>query len=261
MSLICAIVNQKGGVGKTTTTINLAAYLATRGKRVILFDLDSQGNSTSGLGIDKDEQENTSYDVLIDQVALSDCLLDTNVRNLRLCPGNIDLAGAEVELASIEEREKRLKTAFEKFEDSYDFMLIDCPPSLGLLTLNALVAADAVLVPIQAEYYALEGVSQLMETVNTVKKALNPPLSIFGVLLTMFDVRTQLANQVESEVRNYFGDKVFKTVIPRNVRLSEAPSYGQSILEYDKRSKGAEAYHKLAREVISRERKRRKAEE
>lgn len=255
MALVCAIVNQKGGVGKTTTTVNLAAYLATRGKRVILFDLDPQGNATSGLGIAKDEVELSSYDILIEGAAMSDCLLDTSVRNLRVCPSNINLAGAEVELASMENRESRLKKAFEDYAESFDFLLIDCPPSLGLLTLNALIASEAVLVPIQAEYYALEGVSQLMETINTVKKGLNPELSIFGVLMTMFDGRTQLANQVEHEVRSYFGDTVFKTVIPRNVRLSEAPSYGQSILEYDKRSKGAEAYHKLSREVISRERK------
>lgn len=255
MSQICAVVNQKGGVGKTTTTVNLAAYLANRGKRVILFDLDPQGNATSGLGIDKNEQDLSSYDVLINKTALKECLVDTSVRNLRVCPANIDLAGAEVEMASIENREMRLKSAFESFDEPFDFLLIDCPPSLGLLTLNALVAAHSVLVPIQAEYYALEGVSQLMETVNSVKRGLNANLYIFGVLITMFDGRTQLANQVEDEVRNYFGEKVFKTVIPRNVRLSEAPSYGQSILDYDKRSKGAEAYHKLSREVISRERK------
>lgn len=258
MALVCAVVNQKGGVGKTTTTVNLAAYLATRGKRVLLFDLDPQGNATSGLGIDKTAIDNSTYDLLINGTAIEDCLLDTSVRNLKLCPSNIDLAGAEVELAGMEARETRLKAAFEAYQESFDFLLIDCPPSLGLLTLNALVASESVLVPIQAEYYALEGVSQLMETINTVKSALNPSLGIFGVLITMFDGRTQLANQVEQEVRNYFGDKVFKTVIPRNVRLSEAPSYGQSILDYDKRSKGAEAYHKLSREVISRERKYKK---
>lgn len=258
MGQICAIVNQKGGVGKTTTTVNLAAYLATRGKRVILFDLDPQGNASSGLGIDKNTEINGSYDVLINGLALSDCLHDTSVRNLRICPGNMNLAGAEVELAAMDNRESKLKKAFSTFDEAYDFLLIDCPPSLGLLTLNALVSAGSIIVPIQAEYYALEGVSQLMETVNTIKRGLNPSLSIFGVVITMFDGRTQLANQVEAEVRNYFGDTVFKTVIPRNVRLSEAPSYGQSILEYDKRSKGAEAYHKLSREVISRERKLRK---
>ena len=255
MSQIVAVVNQKGGVGKTTTTVNLAAYLANRGKRVILLDLDPQGNASSGLGIDKKELENSTYDVLINNTDIKECLVDTSVRNLRVCTANIDLAGAEVELAGLEQREMRLKTAFERFEEGYDFLLIDCPPSLGLLTLNALIGADSVLVPIQAEYYALEGVSQLMETVNSVKRGLNPDLYIFGVLITMFDGRTTLANQVEDEVRNYFGEKVFKTVIPRNVSLSEAPSYGQSILDYDKRSKGAEAYHKLSREVISRERK------
>lgn len=255
MSQICAVVNQKGGVGKTTTTVNLAAYLATRGKRVILLDLDPQGNATSGLGIEKNKVEHSSYDVLINAMPLKDCLLDSSVRNLRVCPANMDLAGAEVELVALEKREMRLKTAFEQFDEAYDFLLIDCPPSLGLLTLNALIASNSVLVPIQAEYYALEGVSQLMETVNSVKRGLNPELFIFGVLITMFDGRTTLANQVEEEVRNYFGDKVFKTVIPRNVSLSEAPSHGQSILDYDKRSKGAEAYHKLSREVISRERK------
>lgn len=258
MALVCAIVNQKGGVGKTTTTVNLAAYLATRGKRVILVDLDPQGNATSGLGIEKDSVELSSYDLVINGATLSDCLLETSVRNLKVCPSNINLAGAEVELAGMEKRESRLKEAFQANTESYDFLLIDCPPSLGLLTLNALIASDSVLVPIQAEYYALEGVSQLMETVNSVKNGLNPDLGIFGVLITMFDGRTQLANQVEQEVRKYFGEKVFKTVIPRNVRLSEAPSYGQSILEYDKRSKGAEAYHKLSREVIARERKYKK---
>lgn len=255
MSLKLAIVNQKGGVGKTTSSINLAAYLALRGKRVILLDIDPQGNATSGLGVDKTGLERSCYDVLINQTALDEVIVDTPQANLRLGPGNIHLAGGEVELATLPEREKRLKSALEGLHSPYDFLLVDCPPSLGLLTLNALSAVDGVIIPIQAEYYALEGVSQLVETLNLMKESLNPALEIFGVLMTMSDGRTQLAAQVEKEVRAYFGDMVFKTVIPRNVRLSEAPSYGQSINQYDRRSKGAQAYHDLAREVIKREKR------
>lgn len=255
MAIKLAIVNQKGGVGKTTTTINLAAYLALRGKRTLLFDIDPQGNASSGLGIDKNTQTYTTYDIIIDGKDADEVIVATEQSNLQIAPGNINLAGGEVELANAEGREYKLKEALVKMKTPYDFLLLDCPPSLGLLTLNALTAADALIIPIQAEYYALEGVSQLVETVNSVKNALNPDLSIFGVLMTMSDGRTQLAQQVEKEVRNYFGDMVFKTVIPRNVRLSEAPSYGQSINLYDRRSKGAEAYHQLAREVIKREKR------
>ena len=255
MSEIIAIVNQKGGVGKTTTAINLAAYLATRGKRCILLDLDPQGNASSGLGVDKEADHHTTYDLLINDVPLADCLLDSGRRNLRICPGNVDLAGAEVELVEMEAREYRLKRALEAFDEPYDFLIIDCPPSLGLLTLNALTAAKCLIIPIQAEYYALEGVSQLLQTIEMVRQGLNPELEIFGFVMTMSDIRTQLAQQVEDEVREHFGEQVFRTVIPRNVRLSEAPSHGQAILEYDRRSKGAEAYHQLAREVIRRSRR------
>ncbi len=255
MAIRIAIVNQKGGVGKTTTTINLAAYLALRGKRCLVFDIDPQGNASSGLGVDKNAQAFTTYDVIINGKAADEVLIETEQRNLKVAVGNIDLAGAEVELASLEKREFRLKEALDAMQTAFDFLLVDCPPSLGLLTLNALTAVEAIIIPIQAEYYALEGVSQLMETVNTMKRSLNPDLQIFGVLITMSDVRTQLAQQVEKEVRNFFGEMVFKVVIPRNVRLSEAPSYGQSINLYDKRSKGAEAYHQLAKEVIRREKR------
>lgn len=255
MGIKLAVVNQKGGVGKTTSTINLAAYLALRGKRTLLFDIDPQGNASSGLGINKNEQEFTTYDVIIDGKAADEVLQKTAQNNLQVAPGNINLAGGEVELVNLEGREFLLKNALAEMKTPYDYLLIDCPPSLGLLTLNALAAADGLIIPIQAEYYALEGVSQLVETINSVRASLNPQLRIFGVLMTMSDARTQLAQQVEKEVRNYFGEMVFNTVIPRNVRLSEAPSYGQTINLYDRRSKGAEAYHQLAKEVIKREKR------
>jgi len=252
MAEVLAVVNQKGGVGKTTTVVNLAAILAAKGKHVLLIDIDPQGNATSGLGFDKKSLERTLYDVLINQVPLSHVVYDSGRTHLHICPANIDLAGAEVELVPIVSRETILKKAIESVRQSYDVILMDCPPSLGLLTVNALTAADGVIIPIQSEYYALEGLTQLMETVTLIKRGLNPKLSIFGVIITMFDVRTQLAHQVASEVRKYFGEKVFRSIIPRNVRLSEAPSYGQSIMEYDARSKGAESYDALAREVIRR---------
>ncbi len=250
-----AIVNQKGGVGKTTTAINTASYLAKRGKRTILIDLDPQGNASSGLGVTAGDEEANSYDLLINDASFDDCLRETGRKNLKICPAHIDLAGAEVELAQLDDRTFRLKKALESSQERVDFIIIDCPPSLGLLTLNALSAADSILIPIQAEYYALEGVSQLMETYERVKASLNPDLGIFGILMTMSDTRTQLAVQVEAEVRKFFGDQVFKTIIPRNVRLSEAPSHGQAILEYDRRSKGAEAYQQLAKEMIRRAKK------
>lgn len=255
MAIKLALVNQKGGVGKTTTGINMASCLAMRGQRVLLVDLDPQGNATSGLGFDKNAPGLTTYDVLINQVSINDVQRETIQSNLYLCPGTIDLAGAEIEMVSMEQRESVLKRSLNDLEQSFDYILIDSPPSLGILTLNALTACDGAIVPIQGEYYALEGVSQLMDTIGLVKAGLNPDLDIFGVVLTMYDSRIQLANQVNEEVRNYFGDKVFETIIPRNVRLSEAPSYGQPINIYDKKSKGGEAYHNLAREVMARVRK------
>lgn len=252
MSRVLAIVNQKGGVGKTTTAINLASLLAAKGKKVLLIDMDPQGNATSGFGIDKNSLDLTVYDILINDDPVKEVIIDTGRKRLDLCPANIQLAGAEVELVGLVSRETRLKRAISGIKDNYDFVLMDCPPSLGLLTVNALTAADGVLVPIQSEYYALEGLTQLMETVTLVKRGLNPALSVFGVVVTMFDSRTQLAHQVAGEVKRYFGDKVFRTIIPRNVRLSEAPSFGKSIVEYDPRSKGAESYDTLAKEVIRR---------
>ncbi len=252
MGAVLSVVNQKGGVGKTTTVVNLAAMLSAKGKTVLLIDADPQGNATSGLGFDKKNLERTLYDVLINHIPLAHVIYDSGRPKLHLCPANIDLVGAEVELVSTVSRETILKEALKTVRDAYDLVLIDCPPSLGLLTVNALTAAEGVLIPIQSEYYALEGLTQLMETVSLIKRGLNPSLSIFGAVLTMFDVRTQLSHQVAHEVRHYFGEKVFRTIIPRNVRLSEAPSHGQSILEYDIRSKGAESYDALAREVIRR---------
>ena len=250
MGKIIAIANQKGGVGKTTTAINLSASLGEKGKKILLIDSDPQGNTSSGLGIDGNQAENSTYDCLVNQVALSDAIVKTDYKNLWLCPGNINLAGAELELVEQKNREYQLKNAISPIREDYDFIIIDCPPSLGLLTLNAFGAADSVLIPIQCEYYALEGLSQLTRTIKMVKQGLNKNLKIEGVLLTMFDGRTRLAVQVVEEVRKYFGATVYKTVIPRNVRLSEAPSYGQPVLAFDKRSKGAKCYQKLAGEVI-----------
>ncbi len=252
MAQILAVVNQKGGVGKTTTVVNLATILAARGKRVLMIDVDPQGNATSGLGFDKKNLSKTIYDVLINDEPIRNAIYDSGRKGLHLCPANIELAGAEVELVEIVSRETVLKRAVQSSRNTYDIVLMDCPPSLGLLTVNALTAADGVLVPIQSEYYALEGLTQLMETVTLIKRGLNPHLSVFGVVVTMFDTRTQLAHQVANEVRRYFGDKVFRTIIPRNVRLSEAPSFGKAIMEYDPKSKGAESYDALAREVIRR---------
>lgn len=252
MALVLAIVNQKGGVGKTTTSINLSAYLALKGKKTLLIDADPQGNATSGIGLEKKELNKTIYDVLINGDEIKEVIQQTGRKNLWICPANINLVGAEIELVSLLSRETILKRAIQPVKSQYDFIIMDCPPSLGLITLNALTAADGVIVPIQSEYYALEGLTQLMDTIKIVKKHLNPALDIFGVVVTMFDVRTQLSHQVTSEIKQYFGEKLFKAIIPRNVRLSEAPSYGLTINEYDSKSKGADSYEYLAKEIIKR---------
>lgn len=251
MSKIIAITNQKGGVGKTTTSVNLGAGLAALGKRVLLVDIDPQGNTTSGVGINKADVANCIYDVLINEVPPKEAILETRSENLHLIPATIQLAGAEIELVSTISRELRLKKALSQVKPDYDYILIDCPPSLGILTINSLTASDSVIIPIQCEYYALEGLSQLLNTVRLVQKNLNPLLRIEGVLLTMLDARTNLGIQVIEEVKKYFQEKVYSTIIPRNVRLSEAPSHGQTIITYDPRSKGAEVYLELAKEVVS----------
>lgn len=250
---ILAIANQKGGVGKTTTTVNLGACLAELGRRVLVLDIDPQGNTTSGLGINRYRLKKCIYNVLIDGIPIEAILLPTATPGLELAPATIQLAGAEIELVLAMQREVKLKDAIVPILSNYDYLLIDCPPSLGLLTLNALTAATGVLIPIQCEYYALEGLSQLMNTVTLVQRHLNPRLQIAGAVLTMFDTRTNLSTQVVDEVKAYFKDKVFNTVIPRNVRLSEAPSHGQPIITYDPKSKGSEVYMELAREVMARE--------
>lgn len=249
-----AVVNQKGGVGKTTTAVNLAAGLAFLGKRVMLVDIDPQGNATSGVGVEKAQLEQCIYDVLMDDAVLQDVKVETGVEGLELIPATIRLAGAEIELVSALSREFKLRKALEVTRRQYDYILIDCPPSLGLLTINAMTAADSALVPIQCEYYALEGLSQLLNSIKLVQKHLNSGLKIEGVLLTMFDARTNLGMQVVEEVKEYFGGKVYETVIPRNVRLSEAPSFGQPIMVFDPRSRGAYVYKDLAKEVIGNER-------
>lgn len=250
MSKVIAIANQKGGVGKTTTAINLSSCLAVKGKRVLILDIDPQGNTTSGLGIEKTKIEKSIYDVLINGEDIKNAIYNTVVENLEICPSNIELAGAEVELVPVIARETRLKNALAHIRNDYEYVIIDCPPSLGLLTVNALTAANTILVPIQCEYYALEGLSQLMNTVKIIKKHLNPELEVEGVVLTMFDARTNLSIQVVEEVKKYFSNKVYRTIIPRNVRLSEAPSYGLPIILYDPKSRGAECYMELAQEVI-----------
>lgn len=253
MGKVISIFNQKGGVGKTTTNVNLSACLAKRGKRVLIIDNDPQGNSTSGVGVDKSQVEYSLYDVLVDEVNPRDVIVSTDYSNLFVLPSNVDLAGAEIELSSLDEREFRLKKAIDQIKDDYDFIFMDCPPSLGLLTINSLIAADSILIPIQCEYYALEGVSSLLNTYQLVKKSLNKSLEIQGVVLSMYDGRTNLSLQVLEEVKAHFGEKVYKSVIPRNVRLAEAPSFGMPIIHYDPRSKGAYAFKKLARELVAQE--------
>ena len=248
MGTIISIINQKCGVGKTTT----AVYLADKGKKTLLIDEDSQGNSTSGLSSEVDFKGNL-YDVLLDDQPVEEAIVKTAIKKLWILPSSIDLAGAEIELANVADRETLLKRKIASLKEEYDYILIDCPPSLGLMTLNALVASDSILIPIQAEFYALEGLSQLVKTVQIVSRKLNPALHILGILLTMFDGRTNLSIQVAEEVKKYFGSKVFKVVIPRTVKLSEAPSFGEPILTYAPKSKGAEAYKKLCREVLKRE--------
>ena len=251
MPKIIAVANQKGGVGKTTTSINLSACLAQK-KKVLLIDADPQANTTSGLGVESDDESYSTYDCLIDDVSVSDTMGKTDFGKLWVCPGSINLAGAELELVNVENRNHILKSKIEEVKSDFDYIIIDCPPSLGVITLNSLCAADSVLIPIQCEYYALEGLSKLTQTIKNVKQSLNPSLKIEGILLTMYDGRTKLSGQVTEEVRKYFGATVYKTVIPRNVRLSEAPSFGQPIIAFDKNSKGAKCYKKLANEVINR---------
>lgn len=251
MTRVVAVANQKGGVGKTTTSVNLGACLATLGKKVLLIDIDPQGNTTSGIGINKADVDRCIYDILVNDIAAAEAIVPTQVENLMIIPSTIQLAGAEIEMVSMISREVRLRKALQPVKDRFDYIIIDCPPSLGLLTINALTASDSVLIPIQCEYYALEGLSQLLNTIRLVQKHLNKSLEIEGVVLTMFDARTNLGIQVVEDVKKYFRERVYHTIIPRNVRLSEAPSHGQSIIQYDPRSRGAESYMDLAKEVCN----------
>lgn len=250
MGRIIAVANQKGGVGKTTTAINLSACLAEKGKKVLLVDADPQGNTTSGVGVDKNALENTIYQLIIGQCTLEDTIIPGIYENLSLIPANINLSGAEIELIGIDKKEYLLKTEIDKIRDDYDFIIIDCPPSLNVLTVNSMTTADTVLVPIQCEYYALEGLSQLIHTIGLVQNRLNPSLEIEGVVFTMYDARTNLSLQVVENVKDYLNQNIYKTIIPRNVRLAEAPSHGKPINIYDSKSSGAEAYRNLADEVI-----------
>lgn len=252
MGRIIAIANQKGGVGKTTTAINLSASLAEANQRVLTVDFDPQGNATSGLGLEKEEVEQTVYELLLGECETEECLVKQVQENLDILPSNVDLAGAEVELLEIENKESLLRNILQEIRHNYDYIIIDCPPSLSLLTINGLTAADTVLVPIQCEYYALEGLNQVLKTVNLVKKKLNPALEVEGVVFTMYDARTNLSLEVVETVKNNLNENIYKTIIPRNVRLAEAPSHGMPITQYDTRSTGAESYRLLAAEVISR---------
>ena len=252
MSRIITLFNQKGGVGKTTTCANVCASMAIFNKKVLAIDFDPQRNLTSGLIVERKRHINNIYNILTDDVPMSECIIETSIKNLDIIPGSIDLAGAEVEMTNMLQRETILLRALKEIEDKYEYILIDCPPSLGLLPINALAASTDVIIPIQCEYYALEGVSQLINTINLVKKGLNPSLNIMGVVLTMYDKRTNLSQQVTDEVKNYFSEKVFETIIPRNIRLAEAPSHGMSIIEYDMSSKGSQAYLDLTNEILHR---------
>lgn len=252
MGRIIAIANQKGGVGKTTTAINLSACLAEKGKKVLAIDLDPQGNMTSGLGVDKNDVENTAYQLILNECSINESIQETVVDNLKIIASNVELAGAEIELLGINDKEYILKTTVDYIKDDYDFIIIDCPPSLNMLTVNAMTTADTVLVPIQCEYYALEGLSQLIHTINLVQERLNPNLQMEGVVFTMYDVRTNLSNQVVDNVKANLDTTIYKTMIPRNIRLAEAPSYGIPINMYDAKSAGAESYRNLAQEIIER---------
>ncbi len=252
MGRIIAIANQKGGVGKTTTSINLSSCIAEKGKKVLVVDIDPQGNTTSGYGIEKNDLENTIYELMLGDCSIEDCIIKDVIENISILPSNVNLAAAEIELIGIDKKEYILKNEIDWVKDRYDYIIIDCPPSLSLLTVNAMTTADSVLVPIQCEYYALEGLSQLIHTVNLVKERLNPDLEMEGVVFTMFDSRTNLSAQVVENVKSHLNQKVYRTVIPRNIRLAEAPSYGQPINIYDPKSAGAESYLALAEEVINR---------
>lgn len=254
MTRIIAVVNQKGGVGKTTTAVNMATAMAAIGKRVLVIDLDPQGNASTGLGISQAERIKTSYQVLIGEVSLADAAVKTAIPRLEIAPATIDLSGAEIELVTMEEREYQLKHALKDMPNRWDYVIIDCPPSLGLITINALTASHAVLIPLQCEFYALEGLSHLLKTIRRIQQHLNPDIAIHGVVLTMYDRRNKLTEQIEADVRSFLGADVYKTVIPRNVRISEAPSHGQPAIVYDLKCAGSQAYVKLAREMIARER-------
>ena len=251
MGRVIAIANQKGGVGKTTTSINLSASLAELGKKVLVIDIDPQGNTTSGLGVDKNNAENTVYDLILGECSINECIMKDVIENVSVIPSNVNLAAAEIELIGVEKKEYILKNEVDWVVDKYDYIFIDCPPSLSMLTVNAMTTANTVLVPIQCEYYALEGLSQLIHTVNLVKERLNPKLSMEGVVFTMYDSRTNLSAQVVENVKENFHQKVFDTLIPRNIRLAEAPSYGMPICMYDPKSSGAESYRSLAKEIIN----------
>lgn len=250
MGKIIAIANQKGGVGKTTTSINLSSCIAAKGKKVLVIDIDPQGNTTSGFGIEKNELENTIYELILGDCSIEDCIIKNIFPNISVLPSNVNLAGAEIELIGVEKKEYILRNEVDWVKDRYDFIIIDCPPSLSLLTINGMTTADSVLVPIQCEYYALEGLSQLIHTINLVKERLNPDLDMDGVVFTMFDARTNLSSQVVENVRNHLSQKIYNTLIPRNIRLAEAPSYGKPINLYDPKSSGSESYMSLADEVI-----------